>query len=153
MNIDPIVQGEDRAARHIDDIGDRAKDPKPVLNRVADLLQRRQAANFASHGASLGGWPPLAASTVAKKRSAGQSIEPLVATGALERSLQAGRGKGKVRRVTKTRVTIGSRIFYGRFAQAGTSRGEPKRPIVGITNVEAKLATKLIDRYIRTGRW
>ena len=149
MNLDVSVKGEARARLHLDDVGDRAKDPKAVLNRIADTLQSDQAANFRGQGSMFGGWAPNAPATLERKGSS----RPLVATGALEQSLQKGRGKGKVRRVTKTRVTLGTSLFYGRFHQAGTSRGVPQRKIVGIRPVRTRLAVKMLERYIAEGRF
>lgn len=142
MNVETIVTGEDAAARRLRELADRASDAKPALERVAVMLQRRHASNFAGQGSAFGGWPPLAAATVARK---GHST-PLVATGALQRAMQPGRGKGKVRRVSKTRVTLGTSLFYARFHQAGG------RPVVGITGTDAKVAVRMIERYIATGR-
>lgn len=142
MNVETTVTGDEEAERRLRDLAERATDVRPALHRIADLIQRDQAQNFASGGGKFGKWPALAAATAKRKGNA----TPLVATGALERAMQPGRGKGRVRRVTKTKITAGTSLFYARFHQAHG------RPVVGITTVRGKVAARLVERYITHGR-
>lgn len=137
MKFTAEVVGDEHTEHLLERVGHRASDARPVLGDIADAFQRGQARNFSSAGAYFGDpWPGLADAT--KERYGAH--RPLYLTGALERAV-AGRGKGKLRRVSKTRVVVGVGLFYGIFQQA-------KRPIVGIARRDRKHALSMIQRYL-----
>lgn len=138
------VVGDKKTGHLLQQLGHRAADPRPVFKEIADLFQRGQARQFSSGGAYFGTpWAPLAESTVARTGA----HRPLHLTGALERAV-AGKGKGKLRRVTKTKVTVGTSLFYAIFHQGGTSKGVPARPVVGISRRDGKQALTMLERHL-----
>jgi phage gpG-like protein len=102
------VVGDEVTERHLNDIADRAADPRPGLRRVADMFRDHERDVFATAGE--GTWRPLQPETIRQKGSA----RPLVATGALMRSLTV-RGGGNLQRVTRTQLRFGTKVWYAKF--------------------------------------
>lgn len=141
------VLGEDIAARHLYEMGQRAADPRPALRKVRDMLTRGHAKQFATHGAYLGEtWPPLAQSTLEQKGSGTIGVK----SGRMRAALIGG--SGRKTSVTKRQVTVGvnPKIFYARFFAKGTVH-QPAREIVGATEGEIRTANWIIRRYITQG--
>jgi phage gpG-like protein len=138
MRVSVVVHGEDAAARELWQMGERATHAQPVLGLVAQMLEATQQRNFRGEGSEFGPWPVLAPGTLADKTN----TRPLVATGALERSLSGG--ASSVRRITDDSVTVGTSIFYARFQHG-------KRPLVGITARDATVAAEMVARYVEDG--
>lgn len=144
--LDFDVIGEDIAARHLFDMGQRAADSRPAFRKIRDLLIRGNAKTFATKGGYIGEtWPPLAPSTVERKGNA----EIGVRTGALKASLMGGRGRQTS--VTKKQVKVGTKVWYARMFAGGTKTGQPPRPIVGFTEGQQNVANFLLRRYITQG--
>lgn len=140
------IVGAENAASNMAQIGHRAVDAKPVLALVRDLLIAGHAEAFATQGASFGEpWPALSPETLERG-----GRQPLERTGALKRSLEGGAGRKTS--VAKRSVSVGTSLWYGRFAQAGTSRGEPRRAIVGIGSADAEKILTMLQAFIMYGR-
>lgn len=139
------------------EIAERGLNMRPALQRVGGVLQEGNRHQFESHGSYLGeSWPDLSPETKARKAREGvpSLMSTLVSSGDLEASLEGG--KGRLLRATLSSVKVGTKIFYGRFAQSGASgarRGtEPKRPIVGIGEVEQGASEQILVDYLTGGR-
>lgn len=123
-----------------------------VIRRLLIEGHRKQ---FLSKGGFLGSpWPALAPGTLARKVRMGQSSRPMEATGALKRALEGGRGK--VTRVTRSSVTVGTSLFYAVFHMKGSKgkgrqRNTPARPPVGISDVQYEAALSIMERYLLKG--
>jgi hypothetical protein len=120
---------------------DRAADPQPSLEVVANLLELHVAKTFATEGAHSGNvWPPLAPSTVkartrrwgyyrhAPTGGAGPSAPILVWRGQLRGSF--GRGHPQhVRVVSPSGLIWGSSVAYAIYHQSTRPRSRlPRRP-------------------------
>jgi hypothetical protein len=148
--------GLQASAAMLREIADRGLDMRPALEQVKGVLIEGNKRQFSSHGSYLGeAWPGLSPETKARKAREGipSLMDTLVASGDLQASLDGG--KGKVARVTRSTVRVGTSLFYGRFAQAGAKgdrRGtEEERPIVGIGEVEQKASEGILLDYLTGG--
>ena len=142
MELDVQQRGAARAALHLRETGERAQNLQPAFDRIGTQLQRSEALWFRTHGA--GRWPPLAAATEEQKGAEGQGHEPLVATGALRRSL--------LRRsaVEKTRTSVGlvTDVHYARFHEYGTRTMPARPPLVPLTPQMRDAACEEIRRHV-----
>jgi hypothetical protein len=131
------VEGAEKAALDLKGMSDRARAMAPALARVRQILETGERRQFESRGAFFGTpWAALKPSTIAR-----EGAHPVLErSGALKDSLTGHKG-----RITPTTLTVGPGIWYGRFAASGTSRGEPRRRIVGVhrTDLQASLETVL----------
>ena len=112
----------------LDDLIKRAENPGPALEGpVAQIVREAIREQFDSQGARLGTpWPPPAV-----RPRLSPAVQALLRTGDLVRSLTergAPHGSQELRDGGRT-LEIGT-DHPGAFAQTGTSRGEPARPIV-----------------------
>lgn len=120
------------ADRILDDVIARAENPGPALEGpVADLLRVEIRTQFETGGARFGTpWAPRSPRDVVERMLA-MAGGPLIRSGYLMRSLTvrgAAFGGQELRDGGKTLEV--STDHPGAFAQTGTSRGEPARPIV-----------------------
>jgi phage gpG-like protein len=123
------VKNDDRVAGDLTRLGVRARNPQPVLARAGGLLEAGIRRQFSSRGGEFGGrWPGTA---------------DLVDTGAMKGSLFA--------RVAKTQVTVGLKDPKARLHQGGTSRGLPKRQLVGRSTTTEIHAMEIVQDYLLGG--
>lgn len=132
-------KGGEVAERHLTGLAKRGEDPRPAFRQITDELRLGEAEWFDSAGA--GTWPRLSDRTLESKQRQGLPREPLVATGALRRSLTVKRGQGGIRSVTKRQMRFGSRIYYAKFHERGT--GVPARPI--LVPLTPKTRRRMVD--------
>lgn len=150
MNLDVDIIGDKKVLTDLLGLSERAKDARPALRQVRDVMESGIKHQFASQGSYFGTpWAPLKPTTLAKKAQKGEDLRTLRATGALEASLSGG--KGKRRGVTRTSARTGTSIFYGRFAQSGTKR-QPARKIVGMSKADKLRAMEMLETYVIHGR-
>jgi hypothetical protein len=126
----------------------RAAAPDPAMHDALALLEQRERRRFDEQGG--GEWPPLAASTLARKQSAGFPARLLVASGALQHSL-IERGPDAIRELREDGFAFGTRRPYARFHDRGTRR-MPPRPLVKLTESERRALLAVIGDYLATGR-
>lgn len=149
------AHGTETVASNLKEFGGRATDARPAMRKVRSIMEKGQRANFETSGSYLGEeWDQLSPGTLARRARLGQGTKPLVATGALERSLSGGRGKRGS--ATKTMARAGTSVWYGVFAQAGTKgagngASAPKRRIVGMTQKDATKSIRVIEKFLMTG--
>jgi len=138
-----IVRGKD-TAMHIRQIGDRARDLRPIWPGVGDDVRHAMVRQFATEGAYLGKpWKPTSPGYVQWKVRHGLDPQLLVATGRLLRSLTS-RPMG-VERYNAHSATFGSDVPYARFHQHGT-RYMPARPPIPTTRRMSPLTRAIRDR-------
>jgi phage gpG-like protein len=128
LGLDIRAQGDEAASQLIEKLGKRGEDPRPAFRQILDELRVAEDHWFASHGA--GTWPPLAQVTRDAKAKRGQPLTPLVATGALRRTLEVKRGRGTIRSATKTRMRFGTKLWYGRFHKLGSTPVPRRDPLI-----------------------
>ena len=97
--------------------------------------------NFEGEGSLAGGWKPLAASTIARRRKGSRRI--LQDTGRLRASFDMFG-----MRVTSETVTVGSVNTVAEYHEHGTSRLPQRRMLLNSPEVQ-ELAEKLINAMIK----
>ncbi len=150
MSLRATVKGDEDAARHLLDVGRRARDPRRATRAAAEILQRGIADNFQSKGADFGEpWAPNAAAT-RERKGHGDVLED---SGRLARAMGGGSGKRKSSTKRGAKVGVGGKsLFYARFAQSGVEGHAPARRIVGVTATDRRVIVGLVSRYVREGR-
>ena len=144
--------GDKAAARAVALLGKRGEDPRPAFAQMQDDLRAAEVEWYDSHGE--GSWPHLDERTLENKQRQGYPPEPLVATGALRRSLTVKRGQKGIRSATKTRLRFGTRVPYAVFHQE--ARGVPqRRPLVPVDQrTRRKMTGDLRDHLLhRKATW
>jgi hypothetical protein len=137
LDVDAV--GVDHAAHTILSLGKRARNAEPAWSGIEDLLFRDRRQQFASGR----GWEPLHESTLRIKRAAGQPTKPLVASGALMRSLTS-RAAGHKSVRSRDQLLFGTQIFYARFVSK-------RRPLNKLSlRTRFQIANRL-RRYVLTG--
>jgi len=157
VRLDVEISGAREAVANLAAIGERARDPRPAMRKVKGILAEGVKEQYESRGGHLETpWPANTPGTLARKARLGQSAETLTATGALGTALSGGRGKRH--RATRSSVTVGTNVWYARFAQSGTSgagkHGQtraPARQIMGISKSDRAKALRDVERYILRG--
>lgn len=113
----------------------RAKNLRPVWDKVFEDLADAHVRNFQTDGAPVGGWAPLTRRYFNEKFRQGYGRNTLERTGDLKRALSQFRGPGSVRAQRPTSAVWGidvspeSPIHYAKFHQMGT-RNMHERQIV-----------------------
>jgi phage gpG-like protein len=137
------VRGATEAQQHLDQLGERGGDIRPIAHQVEAVVHRSNERRFDTRG--LGSWPADSPDTEAEK--SGGSV--LVDSGALKRSLTSS-GGGAVSKEHPTALSFGTSVPYARFHQYGT-RNMPKRKLIDLTASDRKKITDLISRYVAKG--
>lgn len=83
-----VIFNPGTSIEHLEDIEFRMRNQEPMVLGIGLVLSNYMAMNFASGGQ--GRWPPLAASTLARKAAQGYPPDMLVRTGELEDSVSGG---------------------------------------------------------------
>jgi phage gpG-like protein len=111
--IDIEQRGVEHAAWDVNQIGERAANPRPFFRVVHEQIAQAEGNWFATQGR--GSWPELSAATRERKARAGLDNGTLVATGRLRNSLTKSSGRGARRRATKTTMRFGTTVPYARY--------------------------------------
>jgi hypothetical protein len=125
----PIDRIED-FAYHVEVFGDKAETLKPVLEDITDKILYRERRMFETRGATSGVyWSPLRRTTIRRKQQAGydQVLNPLIATGALMRSLSARGAKYQHLRVDDKGIELSTSHPAAGYHETGTGH-MPRRP-------------------------
>lgn len=110
----------------------KAENLSDVFREFAEGFHKFQERQFASGGAEIGGWAPLAPATVEAKLRKGYPSDILVRTGVLLRSLVSGEAPYSVEEIEPKDMWVGTSVPYAAFHQTGT-RKMPARPLIAIT--------------------
>jgi hypothetical protein len=139
------LQGVKASAAMLNEIGERAVNMRPAFLRIRKLLIEGNRKQFETKGAYLGTpWAKSAPGTLARKARLEQDLTPMVASGDLERALSGGRGKRT--RITRSSVSVGAALFYGKFG-FGTDHSPP-RPPIGISDETSRESTSIIEKHL-----
>lgn len=142
-------KGDEAATQLLRGLGKSAADPRPAFKQIADELAIAEGEWFASRGE--GSWPDLAETTIAYKAQHGLPPDPLVATGALKRSLIVRSGSGGRRTITQKQLRYGTRVPYARFharARTGYSRMPRRYPMISLGISERRRMVKDVRDYL-----
>lgn len=147
---EPAVEqrGAGVAAKHLADMGKRARAPKDASYKVRSIFRKAEAKRFDTKGA--GTWKPLADSTRRNKAERNHDPRILRATNALYKSLTAPRASGQIDERDRTdQWRFGTSVPYAAFHDTG--RGVPKRKLIDLTGTERKAIDDEIGKFIATG--
>lgn len=132
--------GTDRHARKLEAIAERTNNPRPLFLSISDDLADIGRRRFRTGGD--GGWDRLKASSVARKARAGQFQRLGWASGELAASLSRPRGRNASRRITRTRMTWHTKLFYAKFRD---------REWFEMSERDHAAIERKIERYLMTG--
>lgn len=94
----------------------RARDAKPAMQAVLDVLVEAEAEQFATSGGASGRhWKADTQEWRDKKSELGKPAQPERFSGALMRSLTQKEAPQAIRSVSKQQAVIGSTVAYARF--------------------------------------
>lgn len=122
------ITGDEAAERRLIEMARRTRDPRPVLNRLSDMIRDAQVERFGQNR----GMKKLAPSTLARKRREGLDERPLRRTGLLVRSVTVEHAREQIDRIHGDELTFGTSVYYARFHDKG--EGVPKRRVINLTN-------------------
>lgn len=147
MEINISVFGEAAIHRRLINFRDRLIDASPVFFVLASEFYASETQQFDSEGRwGSGGWPPLAAATVAAKEEEGFDTRILHRTLALRDSLTDPDSEGAVLRIRSDELFIGSNIDYGKYHQQVPYRSDwlpMRKPVELPDNVKAGMVKTL----------
>lgn len=156
--------------RIFDAFGEDLRDFTPAMYRCREVIARMFGDIFESEGRAIeggavtrggissteGGWAPDSPETLRRKLRAGQSSQPLRATGRLAASLLEADGNAdSIRRVSSARdgfprLFFGSTVPYAAAANFGSVRRKmPARPLMGITPQARVELSEVLGEYIQ----
>lgn len=134
------VNGDRSASAKLNRLAGQLKD-FTVPNRALSIqLYGLVIKNYDSQGSLVGGWAPLAESTIERKRRAGKE-QMLVWSGALRASFLPGSF------YDSKRAGVGSQIVYSEFHQEGTDR-MPQRELLPRGDQVLDAALKIYGFYV-----
>lgn len=152
MSLTVKAEGTTQVASHLDQTADRARDAKPAMRKIREIMEAGNRKQFETSGAYFGdSWAELKPGTLARKARRGQDARILRANNALSTSLSGG--KGKRGGATKTQARAGTSVWWGIFAQTGTTgkRAAPRRQIVGLSRRDRLKSVRTIEKFVLTG--
>lgn len=142
------VFGDVQIDRTLAAIEHNVDDATEVWEKLADDFGSGNRDQFASQGASSGGWQALSPAYAAWKQANYPGKKILRRTDELYQSLTS-RPFG-VEQISPGAMAIGSDVEHGKYHQLGD--GVPRRRPVELTEVRRRNWVRLIQRYIMTGK-
>lgn len=139
LKFDLSVRDADEVRDDLERMGERARTPAPVFNRIADLMYAGISRQFGSQG-DFGGepWSKLSAETVERRGD-----HPALAT---------LRGTFTRRKVLKTKVSVGSAHPLVRIHQGGATEGRrgdlPARPMAVLSTGLTRRLVSMLTEYL-----
>lgn len=156
VHISLDVFGDQQLDRTLLRFEQRARNFRPVFELLASRFLKINRGQFSSQGGrGSGGWKPLAASTVARKKA--QKLDPRIlhATLALRKSLTILGTPGQVRVITDDTLTLGTSVKskkgypYPAVHQHGSKDGRiPQRRPVEFTDADRKEWVNELQRFL-----
>jgi hypothetical protein len=140
-DLDIQVLGAPEVEARLRKMGDRALLAEPALEKIVGVLRDSEVALF-TRGRS---WAPNAPATEAIK---GRN-DPLVRTGALERSLTEENDPNQIVRIEHDALTFGSSLWYAHFA-IGTKH-QPERKTFSLRQSDRGEIVAILREYILHG--
>jgi phage gpG-like protein len=131
-------------ARELMRFSSRLLVPLEALELAGTMLREAVEKQFDTEGGyASGGWPELAASTVAHKAREDLHSEILRATDALKDALTRKFDSRHVERVSAASLTFGATVPYGVFHQSTRPRTKiPYRPPIALTETDKRAMAK-----------
>ena len=139
---------EEELTDKLDDMMRRARDFRPVFEKIRDDLEELWSNNFLTNGLPSGGWAPLDPGYASWKSTHFPGMPPMIRTGRLFSSL--GNLRGAPNEIDRTKATFGTNVKYAKFHQYGTTR-MPKREIIFTPDVMRKKWADYARDYVRDG--
>lgn len=139
--LDIKVLGAPEVENKLRSMGDRAIMAEPAFERIIGVFRESERALF-ERGRS---WAPNAPATVERK---GRN-DPLVQTGALEKSLTVEGDPGQLVDIGHDSVRFGSKLWYAHFA-VGT-KTQPKRKVVNLRATDRAQIVTILREWILHG--
>jgi phage gpG-like protein len=136
------VSGDEEVEHDLLGIGARALEPRPILERLASHLRRKEEELFESGGA--GRWEPLAPTTIARKGSS----TILVDTGALRDSLTEEGAADHFEQILGEELVFGTYDSKAGYHRRGTSRMPARDPLVTGADLNLREITREIQAYL-----
>lgn len=143
------VEGETQLDREFTRFTELVTDLRPLWPGVITEAKQIFAEQFAGEGVGdRGRWKPLA-TAYAKLKAAKYPGKPILQrTGRLIDSL-TGNTADTITRAEPDALTVGTRVFYGRYHQTGTRRMPARRPI-DLNEAQRTRLMKVIQRRMLT---
>lgn len=131
-------------------IAERAGDPRPVLERIAEEFRDDQRANFTRGGRPK--WKPLSPEYAARKARRGTGGGIGVYTGGLLDSLTKQGDEYHLEKIRPDELQVGTRnpvanLFNGKH----TVHKQPKRKLVSLTPSRRREYLEMVQDYLVTG--
>lgn len=139
--LDIRVLGGPEVEARLREMGNRAILTEPALLKILDVFRESERALF-SRGRS---WAPNAGPTIARK---GRN-DPLVMTGALEKSLTEAGDPNQLVEMNPDYLKFGSKLWYAHFA-IGTKH-QPARTVVKLRPTDRAQTIAILREWILHG--
>ena len=139
-----VLDGDEKLARILLNEENKLTDFTEPLQKSSDIILKDIRINFDSEGGLVGGWTPLAQSTIRGRIRQGYGATPiLVNTGKYKSSFKA--------LLTKTRTTIDAwGITYHKFHQSMAPRTRlPRRQTLFLREETKKEIVRFFQEYMR----
>lgn len=141
------VRGDQQIARDLIAMRKRGADPRPFFRETMEELRQLEPEWFESHGHHT--WPELDAYTIEDKNANGLPLDPLVRSGALERSLTERTSPDAIRTATKAGMHFGTKVWYARVHQRSKRASLPRRdPLVKMTHHKRRELVNELTSYL-----
>jgi phage gpG-like protein len=135
------VEGADRVAENLLNMGRRAEDISPVAEDVQAIVGDSNRRRFAGEG--FGEWDDLSAATVERKAREGLPDGILIASGDLAHAMS----KPDVLKAEGGTILIGTNVEYAHFHDYGTEN-MPQRKLSKLAPEEAKQLGDVVSKHI-----
>lgn len=154
MIVSFAVAGDVQISRELLKYSGRVADAKPAFVAIGDFLIAETKEQFDTEGRhASGGWRPLAAATIDRKKRLGLRLEILQETGSLLDSLTEKGDSNMVFTATRSSIEFGSKLPYAEAHQNPKSGSHlPQRRPIELTDRARKHAVRIVQRYLETGR-
>jgi len=148
------LEGDEKVIHDLTKAAERAKDARPAMRKVREIMEAANRKVFETSGAYLGEpWAQLAPGTLARKARKHQDSRILRATEVLALSMSGG--KGRRGGATRTTARAGTSVWYAVFTRgtknAGHGASSPARPIVGFTKSDRRKSIRVVEKWLQTG--
>jgi hypothetical protein len=134
------IEGDAALDNRLRSAGYRALNAEPALREVLTVLHESEESLWQRKP-----WPQNATATLENK----SSTEPLIRTGALERSLTSLGDDNAIAMITASTLKFGTKLWYAHFALGTTT--EPKRQLFKVRAVDKREIQSIVGAFIANG--
>jgi hypothetical protein len=137
------ARGAERTAKHLSDMGRRARNVKPAGYKARTIFHKAEEARFSTTGG--GTWKALASST--QERKAREGLDPRTnrATNALHRSLTSATAGDQVDERQAEWFRFGTTVPYAPHVDRA-------RKLIDLTPTQRRAIDKAIEDYVARGQ-